>query len=246
MTLPPSQCFRHCHISESSLSIEPRKTFTFIFFRSLQFSGRFANADFALERAELHVSPSSRRLTASTMENSPLRKLPAELRNQIYELVLTEKYPIVTSKGLDYRRQITYLGKRHQMGITRTCKEIHAESANLFHALNTFVLQISQYSLIKSEHHLEGFRSQIGAARAMAIRVLIIDGGEVSDMSPIVPPTLFPVFVLLKKETERHLHCRFGFKFGIMFSGDPRNVEQFIIDLRDARRPWDTAMDRIR
>ncbi|KAK5700369.1 hypothetical protein LTR17_022977 [Elasticomyces elasticus] len=99
--------------------------------------------------------------TTSRMDASPLRKLPAELKNVIYELVLVADAGSSGSRELvifaskdgkkpDYRSRhddarITTRAEhkqraRNAMSLTTTCKEIRAETLQMFYHLNTFVL----------------------------------------------------------------------------------------------------------
>ncbi|KAF2171132.1 hypothetical protein M409DRAFT_19102 [Zasmidium cellare ATCC 36951] len=66
------------------------------------------------------------------MDNSPLNKLSAELRNQIYELALTSDNPVSISDG-----------SAVQPPLTRTCKQIRSESLLLSYGLNSITAIIS-------------------------------------------------------------------------------------------------------
>lgn len=74
------------------------------------------------------------------MDCSPLNRLPAELRNEIYELVLTAPGPIFTRYS--YKDDNWICDMRFKYGnllaITQTCKRIHTECEGVFFSLNTF------------------------------------------------------------------------------------------------------------
>jgi len=66
------------------------------------------------------------------MDNSPLARLPSELRNRVYELALTVQmdYPI-------YLRDIDL-----HIGLTRTCRQARNESRPMFYAFNRFEISL--------------------------------------------------------------------------------------------------------
>lgn len=62
---------------------------------------------------------------------SPLLRLPAELRNRIYELALTRQGPRKMIKAWDRPGR--------QPGLTRTCRAIRAEALPIFYSINEFL-----------------------------------------------------------------------------------------------------------
>jgi hypothetical protein len=67
------------------------------------------------------------------MEQSPFSKLPAEMRNKIWDLCVTCKAPL----------QIQDLSNCDQRAITRTCHQIRAETLLMFYGgNNTFELRV--------------------------------------------------------------------------------------------------------
>ncbi|KAK3642326.1 hypothetical protein LTR22_016140 [Elasticomyces elasticus] len=100
---------------------------------------------------------------ASTMDKSPLRRLPAELRNVIYELVLVTDadelgYNNITlfastdgriPANCKYERKDVHIAAiatdkcrtRTALSMTLTCREIRTETLPMFLHLNSFVLQ---------------------------------------------------------------------------------------------------------
>ena len=77
------------------------------------------------------ASASTTSITPSA-QDSPLLNLSAELRNQIYTLVLVEDTAIHAHGGS--------LGRP---GLLRTCKQIEAEASQVFFAYNTFVSHLT-------------------------------------------------------------------------------------------------------
>lgn len=85
------------------------------------------------------------------MDNSPLSRLPPELRNAIYELVLTFKDPIALAKRpMKYGAPISYVlrvlnsspNPRNGLALIETCNQIHQEAGNLIFSLNTFTFHM--------------------------------------------------------------------------------------------------------
>lgn len=68
------------------------------------------------------------------MDDSPLNRLPAELRNRIYELVF-DKHDVIPTVPL--RKLSKY------NGLTRTCRQIRKETHGMFFALNKFELKLT-------------------------------------------------------------------------------------------------------
>lgn len=71
------------------------------------------------------------------MENSPLRRLPSELRNQIYELSLTSSAGITvkcTENG--HFKEATV--STPNISLTRTCREIRKVTIRMYYFVNTF------------------------------------------------------------------------------------------------------------
>lgn len=95
------------------------------------------------------------------MEQSLLKKLPAEMRNRIYELALTEAHPIQLSK--DTLNQF-------QPALPKTCKQIRAECGSLIYA-NEFVVVVAECDTTFVSKFLES----LNAEKASLIRSLTIE-----------------------------------------------------------------------
>lgn len=101
-----------------------------------------------LHCARHHSTAEYARLESFIMDHSPLHKLPAELRQAIYEECLT--FESVLTVRFSARSVQLMQGSfliSHPLGITNTCKEIRHESVDLVLKLNTIRLDISQYGL---------------------------------------------------------------------------------------------------
>ncbi|RMY98375.1 hypothetical protein D0862_07616 [Hortaea werneckii] len=106
------------------------------------------------------------------MDNSPLTKLSAELRNEIYHLVL------YSPKGFN----IIYIGnilfddkvlrnenqQAHPLALTATCKALRTETLQLFYALNTFTIKFRHFDLLEDVFGV--FRDRIGDDCVRALR----------------------------------------------------------------------------
>lgn len=86
------------------------------------------------------------------MDPSPLRKLPAELREYIYELALHVSFPIVLSPEHLSEPEISLLRCNDQriildrLTVTQTCRDIRSEALPLFYSTNNFVFYTKEVS----------------------------------------------------------------------------------------------------
>ncbi|GIZ47085.1 hypothetical protein CKM354_001018600 [Cercospora kikuchii] len=71
------------------------------------------------------------------MDNSPLGKLSAELRNEVYRLVVSAEKPLVVCKNHSAPELSAV-----QPALTRTCRQIREESLGMFYHANTFVMEL--------------------------------------------------------------------------------------------------------
>ncbi|KAK5696584.1 hypothetical protein LTR97_007887 [Elasticomyces elasticus] len=131
------------------------------------------------------------------MENSPLSKIPPELRNQIYELVLT--YPdsikcIVEESRLGGSGTTckAYFRLRHPLGMIETCKAIHNESSQLVSSCNTIEIcrgyAVGSRFLNDLHLYVSAVSSAIGRKNARLVKAVMfdteiafMDGGLVAD-----------------------------------------------------------------
>lgn len=106
------------------------------------------------------------------MDNSPFTKLSAELRNEIYHLVL------YSPEGFN----ITYIGnilfddkvlrnENHQvqpLALTATCKALRTETLQLFFAINAFTFKFKHFDSLQDI--LDAFMARIGSDCVRALR----------------------------------------------------------------------------
>jgi hypothetical protein len=98
------------------------------------------------------------------MENSPLKEIPAEIRNRISELVLTRSEPILLQTTVPFDHD--YFGWQDedvrviiieddatmntftQRALSRTCKQLHKETIGLFFAVNEFKMKLDGHGTL--------------------------------------------------------------------------------------------------
>lgn len=105
------------------------------------------------------------------MENSRLSKLPRELRDMIYALVLLRNEPI----RIDFDAPnpgLTLPDQRNILAIASTCKQIRGECAGIFWSENCFELQIgnTNRSHFDAITRLVKWLRHLGYDRACTIR----------------------------------------------------------------------------
>lgn len=121
--------------------------------------------------------------TNPAMDESPLNKLPGELRNQIYELALYHgRINIDTTPYLHHPADSHFPGAvtfqaRHALALRSVCKQLEKETTQIFYAINTFVFvaPLCQYSKVGMP--VKSFRHHIGAQKASYLRPMVISAG---------------------------------------------------------------------
>ncbi|EME78977.1 uncharacterized protein MYCFIDRAFT_79889 [Pseudocercospora fijiensis CIRAD86] len=113
------------------------------------------------------------------MDKSPMGKLPPELRNKIYELVLVKSRPIYVKSCLetDPNRAVicTSNSERPELALLRTCKQIQQEATSILYHDNvfTFTSQNGDSALA-----FENFIKLIGSSSAASLRSCRVEGGS--------------------------------------------------------------------
>ncbi|KAI7280677.1 hypothetical protein KC345_g4597 [Hortaea werneckii] len=106
------------------------------------------------------------------MDNSPLTKLSAELRNEIYHLVLysPEGFTIIYIGNILFDDKVLR-NENHQvqpLALTATCKALRTETLQLFYAINTFTFKFRHLDLLEDVFGV--FRDRIGDDCVRALR----------------------------------------------------------------------------
>lgn len=80
------------------------------------------------------------------MDRSPLAKLPAELRNHVYELALRHPVPLKLywDPILDEFHRLEAFRPRLPLALTETCQQVRVECTQIFYAINTFIIDGDQ------------------------------------------------------------------------------------------------------
>lgn len=117
------------------------------------------------------------------MDRSPLGRLPAELREYIYKLALTSSKPTLLIQpclhdplgDASIRYWLINLDNNmHSLALTRTCRQVHNESSDLFFKLKTDI-HIMNNPLFGPTKSLRDFLGFIGPEASSRIRSVKID-----------------------------------------------------------------------
>ncbi|KAK4539650.1 hypothetical protein LTR36_010476 [Oleoguttula mirabilis] len=135
------------------------------------------------------------------MDKSPFAHLSAELRNRIYELALHDTYP----DGID----LVWLDKHN--ALTRTCRQMRAESHIMFYHLNDFSVTVIGYRW-DSRH--QGYIPR-GFMKRVAALLELLGPGILSSMKRLA---------LKEQHTTEFVICNPSFEW--LLGDDPVKVEQ--------------------
>ena len=118
------------------------------------------------------------------MDNSPLLKLPPELRVRIYELCLQKATPFII-EAMPKRRKKNNPPpiKPYPFPLVATCRQIRREAEGLIYALNTFRIGCSGDFILSTRIILLWFLSVIGEHNSRALRTIYLEGSIRSDIS---------------------------------------------------------------
>ncbi|KAK5115831.1 hypothetical protein LTR85_009425 [Meristemomyces frigidus] len=122
------------------------------------------------------------------MDHSPLSRLPAELRNRIYELALHQDTP-VRARFANQRPRLQFKYTDNALALVRSCKQIRAESAGLFCSANSFRIELNEASLYEvltdastrmsiTLDPFTVFLAQLGPEKASLLNVVSLQLGE--------------------------------------------------------------------
>jgi hypothetical protein len=82
-----------------------------------------------------------------------LKKLPIEIRNEVYKLLLVND-ALSTTSVLSFWRKYNHHERLEQFGlhptILRTCRQIYDEASNVLYAANTFIIDLTDYNWVRS------------------------------------------------------------------------------------------------
>lgn len=107
----------------------------------------------------IHVAINGTHVSITPASNpSRLLSLPPELRNRIYEYVLTRRHRL-----LPWKRQNIY---PVEPALTRTCRQMRSEALGVFYHDNTFVAPVLETDKQVTVERAIGWYKRIGAANA--------------------------------------------------------------------------------
>ncbi|KAI4920603.1 hypothetical protein J4E85_009370 [Alternaria conjuncta] len=127
--------------------------------------------------------------TVANRLNSPLLRLPAELRNLIYHYALGNSTVILAAH---HDRLCTYQHDTPAFPLLAVCTQIHAEAALFLYSLNTFD--------IASDYTLRVFLATMPMKYVQAIKTLDIGTWVVADKETICAANLQRFTGLEKKQ----------------------------------------------
>lgn len=195
------------------------------------------------------------------MNKSPLSKLPAEIRNSIYELVLKQKKPFILEPTIkndqfaDWRLVKDSDAHSTTLALSETCKAVNNECKHLIFAINTFVLRVGHAggkpSAKSYDGVLEGFCLHIGQANVSALRSVIVQVEcfewwhtieiETLAQSRMVA-TLPAIIAVIQKELQPQLKLA---TLSLKFSFACDEVYGAVLDLRELPNSWEGAMIKL-
>ena len=106
------------------------------------------------------------------MDSSSLGKLPAELRNRIYEMVLTQSEPIQLRTVWGCRFRPRYMQQPQLVSLFSVCRQTQQECASLFYSQNGFM--VPQTTMNGYKHSLKSFIAAIGPRNADSLRKVTV------------------------------------------------------------------------
>ncbi|KAK5713801.1 hypothetical protein LTR17_017485 [Elasticomyces elasticus] len=114
------------------------------------------------------------------MDASPLQRLPAELRVEIYELVLAQKAPIFVANKEERGRPIRYRSRPSQdvLAITMTCKAMHRPQVSRY-CYGAPDPAKDKHFPARNKHALTEFVTAVGSANAAVVGGIEVMLGEV-------------------------------------------------------------------
>ena len=169
--------------------------------------------------------------TKSKMNDSPLNRLPAELRNNSYELVLTKRCRVIIDHE-SVRRNAKLKAPNliaNALALTRTCKQIHAESAAIFYARNELTI-LARHTILDQRvmtraacaksimKPLHAFLTSIGpknqtALRSIRIELQSVEYGAFDVFQPPMSRLMKLVLLDLREVTDRYDRLNTSIRF---------------------------------
>ncbi len=182
------------------------------------------------------------------MENSPLSRLPPELRLRIYEFTLHQSYfnigPYKSFKGPP---RSDHAEKHHLLALAKTCKAINRECVPVLYSINSFhILGRHTKSIVRL---LSAFREAIGEKNTAALNSIVLEIGMLTMESFETVFASLDEFQLLLRETKllsesTDWKCSFRARGRFIICVRQFCTARFILDLdfNDIEKSWDDNM----
>ena len=184
------------------------------------------------------------------MDQSPLGKLPAELRNRIYEFLLEDGHQYCITAHFNERGMAKLKASvaGHPLALARTCRTAYQEFTPLFYSSNDLMIRGRVGSSVLASFN--AFIAMIGHSNANALRNVIfrvleqrMDSFEtVHSINNDVKAVIERTAVLARDEFPR---CNFRVQVDLVHcSRAPANAT-FLLDLNfdELERSWDVNLD---
>lgn len=177
------------------------------------------------------------------MDHSPLAKLPAELRNRVYELSLHHDKPfILTGSARRRKGTLVPLHKlREPYALLVTCRQIRKEATQLLYALNSFVVHGSRHD--RKSQALRRFLGDIGESNTNALRHIGLDlsGGTLAGLYSGDDMSFEEKFSKPVLDLQSVAKCipQCAVTVTVPLFGYTGIVATQYLDLRDLDKPWE-------
>jgi len=142
-----------------------------------------------------------------TMDNSPLNKLPAELRNYIYELIVAAEAPIHIMYNSHSEPTVAWIHKPQLSGLPEACRATHRESMQLYYATNKF--SFTDFGGQREAKLVQDFCAMTGPTNATALRPVTVKYDytfDYLDLSDLLEAQVLSMVDLVKRQL--HPECR--------------------------------------
>ncbi|KAK3720782.1 hypothetical protein LTR37_003445 [Vermiconidia calcicola] len=187
------------------------------------------------------------------MDRSPLARLPAETRNQIYELALTIPDVITLEEDRVTGCWKRTTGHKYQaknlLGLAEACEQLSRECTQLFFTVNTFELRIRDLDSRTCELKIRQFRSQIGTSNASALRLLVIrilGPGGTGIWTSGIDMAIKKLQGELVAQPEYSLSLKFNCMSGCDDLADTYCTESTTLDISELDSSWSMENDNTR
>lgn len=111
------------------------------------------------------------------MDESPLAKLPPELRNRIYELALRQENPVRLHWTIWPEEKVHHMDATRStptiLALTKTCRQIRQESNKLFYAVNRFIVDCRRMELCSTL--MDVLVQQLGKDNVVLAESIVLD-----------------------------------------------------------------------